>query len=53
MTIDETFDPEARIDTAECTQCGDNFQPNSEIQVICTDCMETLPLNEVITRRAV
>ena len=49
--FDETFDPEARIETQDCQVCGDSFHPNSGIQVICVDCMETLPLNEVITGR--
>lgn len=48
--IDETFDPEAPIDTQECTLCEENFLPELDLQAMCEDCMETLPLNEVIGR---
>lgn len=49
-SFDETYDPEGSIVTAECTQCGDNFLLEREWQTLCIDCMETLPLNEVIGR---
>ncbi len=28
----------------ECTECECNFEPQSDLQVMCEDCMEALPL---------
>jgi len=51
--LEVEFDPDDDKEVTECSECGYDFVPQSDLQFMCVDCMEVLPLNEVITGRRI